>query len=885
MRKLVRRILYWVRREQAQSDLREEMEFHRLRVQQQLERSGVPRNEAITRSRRALGNTLLAQEDSRAVWIWPWLDRLWQDVRFGVRMIAKNPGFTAVAVISLGLGIGANTAIFTVVNTVYFNPIPVEDISTLYAIGSIEDEASLESFNGLSFPNFEDLRAQSRAFSDIAASTFIQIPWTHGQATIPLRGQAVTANYFELLGVKAVLGRTFLPDEGRTQGQNPAAILSHKTWVEQLGAAPDVIGRQIVLRSQLFTVVGIAPEKFRGMSTVGNPDQVWITSTMLPIVRPDRDTTRKDRSWIAIGRYKPGVNEAQAGSELRNIATELRRQYPDDNDGRNFRMERLWNFAHGTWSGSVMPMVAGMMLTSVGVVLIVVCLNLASLLLARGAHRRREFCVRVALGGSRLRLIRQLLTESILMASIGGTIGVFAAFWTMWYLRPGALEHLGPIELSLDFRVMAFITAITVSAGIFFGLAPAIAATRRKDINPTLHGGGGPGPGATAGMGRQRLSAFLLVMQITFSVVMLISGALFLRVAQAADSVDLGFEWKNIGEAGVNVLPAGYSPAEGSAFYREAVARVAAIRGVEAAALFCGRGGEAALAEHDEHIPGYRPPAVANASVSPNFFSTLRVPVTSGRGFTEADREGTIPVAVINRSVADRLWPGKDPIGKRFHFKGDPVMREVVGVVPNFGSFTQIPVLTIYLPFEQAYAPACTFRFRAENPGAMLSTIRTAILDIDSDVQITVTRTIQDIVTGNFTKMRVVSFPLEAAGLFTLALSVIGIYGVTAYSVAQRIQELGLRAALGGRRAHLLWVVVWRGLRCVVLGIILGVGIAGFLMPRVFFSRFLMNGIQANDPLAFVGAALVVLAAGLLASYIPARRATSVDPVIALRYE
>jgi predicted permease len=883
MRKLLRRVLYWFRRDQAQTDLQEELEFHRLHVQQELERSGLSRNEAVARSRRALGNTLVAREDSRAVWIWPWIDRLWQDVRFGFRMIAKNPGFTTVAVISLGLGIGANTAIFTVVNTVYFKPIPVEAISELYAIGSLQDEAPREGFDGLSLPNFEDLRAQNRVFSDVAASTGIQIPWTRGATTIPMRGQAVTANYFELLGVKAALGRTFLPDEGRTLGQNPAAILGYKTWVEQLGAAPDIIGKQIVLRSQLFTVVGIAPEKFRGMSTVGNPDQVWITSTMLPIMQPDRDTTRKDDSWIGIGRFKPGVSEAQAASDLKIVGAELRKQYPDDNDGRNFRMERLWNFANGTWSGSVAPLVAGMMMISVGVVLMVVCINLAGLLLARAAHRHREFCVRVALGGSRLRLIRQLLTESILMASMGAVLGVFAAVWTMWYLRPGAMEHLGPIDLRMDFRVMAFIAVITFSAGILFGFAPAIAATRRRDVNPALHASGGTT--ATIGTGRQRLSAALLATQITFSVVMLISGALFIRVAQAADTVDLGFDWKTIGEVGVNVSAAGYSPAEGAAFYREAIGRVAAIGGVEAAALACGRGGSAALAEEDEHIAGYRPAAVSNSSVSSNFFATLGVPVTSGRAFTEADRAGAIPVAIINRSVADRLWPGKDPIGKLFHFKGDAVMREVAGIVPNFGSFTQIPVPSVYLPFEQEYAPSCAIRFRAGDPGIMLPTVRSAIQEIDGDVQITYARTIQDIVTGNFTKMRVVSLPLEMAGLFTLALSVIGIYGVTAYSVAQRTRELGLRAALGARRTHLLWVVVWRGLRSVVVGIVAGVAISGILMPRLFFSRFLMNGVQADDPLAFAGAALVVLIAGLLASYIPARRATRVDPMVALRYE
>jgi predicted permease len=366
---------------------------------------------------------------------------------------------------------------------------------------------------------------------------------------------------------------------------------------------------------------------------------------------------------------------------------------------------------------------------------------------------------------------------------------------------------------------------------------------------------------------------------------MLISGALFVRVAQAAESVDLGFDWKNIGEVGVNVSAAGHSPAEGAAFYRGAIERIAAIPGIEAAALGCGAGGGAALTEEGEHVAGYRPPSLSTASVSSNFFSTLQVPVTAGRGFTQADRAGAIPVAIVNRSAAERLWPGQDPIGKRFHFKGDAVMREVVGIVPNFGSFTQIPILSAYLPFEQAYAPACAIRFRSQNPGIMLPAVRTTILAIDSDVQITYVRTIQDIVSGNFTKMRIVSLPLEAAGLFTLALSVIGIYGVTAYSVAQRTHELGLRAALGAGRRHLLWVVVWRGVRSVVIGIVAGAAVSAMVMPRMFFSRFLMNGIKADDPLAYAGAALVVLAAGLLASYIPARRAMHVDPIVALRYE
>lgn len=883
MNKLLRRLAYWFRHSRAQEDLTEELEFHRARIQEELEKSGLPPGAAAAASRRALGGTLAAREDARAVWIWPWFDRLWQDIRFGFRMIAKSPGFTTVAVLSLGAGIGANAAIFTVVNTVYFNPVPVEDISTLYAIGSIDDGGSMEAFDGLSFLNFQDLRRRSQAFPDLAASAPIQLPWRNGAANVPLRGQAVTANYFDLFGVRPVLGRAFSADEDQNGGQIPVAVLGYKTWVEQLGADPGVVGKEIVLRSQLFTVVGIAPEKFRGMTTVGPPDQLWIPAGMLEVVARGRNTSRRDGSWTAFGRIKPGVTQAQAESNLKNIAGELRREYPEDNEGRAFRMERLWNYAHGTWSGSVSPLIAGMMMSSVGMVLVVVCINLASLLLARAAYRQREFSIRVALGGSRARLMRQLLTESVMLSSMGGAAAFFTVFWTLWFLGPGAIEHLGPIDLTPDTRALMFTALVTFSAGILFGLAPAIAVTRRRGVSPTLHSSGGGS--ATLGLGRQRLRGCLLAIQIAFSVVMLISGALFFRVAQAGETVDLGFDWKKVGEAGVNVAAAGYTPTQGRQFYRDALARVGAIPGVDAAMLACGRSSGAVFAEGDEHIPGYRRVRTTVSSISANFLSAMRIPVIAGREFSEIDRADARPVAIVARSMAERSWPKADPVGKRFHFRGETIMREVVGVVPDFGSYTQVPMLTVYLPFEQAYDPACTVRIRADDPGVLLSSVRAAIQGIDPDVQVQYVRTIQDIVTGNFTKMRVISLPLELSGLFTLVLAVIGIYGVTAYSVAQRTQELGLRAALGARRPHLLRIVVWDAVRFVVLGIGIGILISWVLLPRLFFSRFLMNGVQATDPMAFLGAALVVLAAALLASYIPARRATRIDPIVALRYE
>ncbi len=884
MNKLLRRITYWLRHRRSNDELAEELEFHRARIQEELEESGLPPGAAAAASRRALGGTLRAREDARAVWIWPWLDRLWQDIRFGFRMIVKSPGFTAVAVLSLGTGIGANAAIFTVVNTVYFHPVSVEDISTLYAIGSMDDGGSMESFDGLSFLNFEDLRLRNQAFSDLAASAPIQLSWRNGAASIPLRGQAVTANYFDLFGVKPVLGRAFTASHDENAGRNPVAVLGYKTWTEQLGADPGVIGSPIVLRSQLFTVIGIAPENFRGMTTVGPPDQLWIPAGMLEVVERSRDASRRDDSWTAFGRIRPGVTPAQAESNLKNIAWELQKEYPEDNEGRAFRMERLWNYAHGTWSGSVSPLIAGMMMSSVGVVLVVVCINLAGLLLARSAYRRREFSIRVALGGSRARLIRQLLTESVMLASTGGAAAFFALYWTLWFLGPGAIEHLGPIDLTPDTRALTFTAAVTFFAGILFGLAPAIAVTRRRDAGPTLHSSGGGG--ATLGLGRQRLRGFLLAIQIAFSVVMLISGALFFRVAQAAETVDLGFDWKRVGEAGVNAAAAGYEPAQGRPFYRQAIERARAIPGVDAAMLACGRSAGDVFAEGEEHIPGYRPVRTTVSSVSANFFSAMRIPVIAGREFSETDRADTRPVAILARSMAERSWPKSDPIGKKFHFRGETVMREVVGVAPDFGSYTQVPMRNVYLPFEQAYDPACTVRIHAANdPSALLPPLRAAIQGIDRDVQVQYVRTIQDIVTGNFTKMRVISLPLELSGLFTLLLAVIGIYGVTAYSVAQRTQELGLRAALGAQRPHLLRIVVWDGVRFVLPGIGIGILISWVLMPRLFFSRFLMNGVRATDPMAFLGAALVVLAAALLASYIPARRATRIDPTVALRYE
>jgi predicted permease len=573
-------------------------------------------------------------------------------------------------------------------------------------------------------------------------------------------------------------------------------------------------------------------------------------------------------------------------ADVRVIGARLEKDYPVDNAGRTLRVDRLSDVLHGTTSGSPVLALTALTMLGVGIILVIACINLANLLLARSAYRQREIGIRMALGGSRSRVIRQLLTETMVLALVSGVLGFLGARWlrdVLWSLRPANFPA-DSLELSLDWRVLLFTFLMSLAAGIVIGFTPAIRATRSA-VNRTLHGS--EGAMLASGWSRNRLRTALLISEVSLSVVSLVCAGLFFRVLQKATTIDMGYDWTKIADIQIDLKASGYSPAQGQQFYRDATERAASVPGIEAVAIQTGRGtfGGALFTEDGEHIPGYRPAPTTNASISTNYFSMLGVSIVAGRGFNNDDRPGSAPVAIISRSTADYFWPGQNPIGKRFHFYGETTMREVVGVVPTTGYWmTKTPPLAVYLPLQQVYEAIGSIQIRASRLlPALLMQARSAIQSIDARAQITAVRTIKNDLDESMRPIRIITAALTTAGLIALAISIIGIYGVMAYSVAQRTQELGVRMALGVRRFDLLGLVVRQAMGIAGIGII-----AGLLMARAFtplFARLLPLQVQPGDVYAFLGSAAVVFAISVIASYIPARRAARVDPLVTLRYE
>ena len=806
---------------------------------------------------------------------------LWQDLRYGSRTLAKNPGFTAVAVLTLAIGIGANTAIFSVVNAVLLRPLPFRDPASLCLL---TERMPTIPILGPSYLNFLDWRAQNHAFEEVAAARLTPFTLSGGAEPERIQGQMASASLFPLLGVSAMRGHTFTADEDRAGGPN-VALISYGFWRTHYAGASDTLGKSLTLDNQAYTIVGILPPKFQLIQ----PADVLVPFEPWGKKLPD------DRSWhpgiIAVGRLKNAISVEQAQAEMNTIAKRLAQAYPVNNTEVGANVNRLQD----QLVQNVRPALL-VLLGAVALVLLIACANIANLLLARGASRRREIAVRTALGAERSRVLRQLLTESILLAGAGGLAGValaLAGITPLVHLAANSLPNLGPI--GVDYRVLIFVCITVLAAGVLFGLGPALT-TSKLDLRSALNEAA---RGSTGGAAQRQLRSVLVIAEIALAIVLLIGAGLLLRSFDRLQRVDPGFHAGNLLVADVPLSPQAYKEASARmSFFDRLLGRSRALPGVAAAGaasflpvsgggsrLYFNVQGRPPKSPRDYLIIGYRP-------VSPHYLETLGVPLLRGRFLADGDTEHAPYVVVVNQSLARQLFPNESPLGRRMQVgalaDAQVPWMEIVGVVGDMKQdLATDSAAEAYLSYRQAdtllpvFAQSIVLR-TARDPRTEVAALRNVVHELDPNQPIIRFRTMEENIATSVNDQRFRTTLLAIFAACALILSVVGLYGLMTYTVTQRVPEIGIRITLGAREHHVLGMVVGQGLRLALAGIAIGTA-GAFALSRIL-SRFLY-GVAATDPITYVAVAGVLLVVALLASYIPARRATQIDPVTALRSE
>jgi putative ABC transport system permease protein len=827
---------------------------------------------------------------------------LWQDIRFGFRMLGRNPGFTVIAVLTLALGIGANTAIFSLANVFMFRPLPVKDPERLTVV-AVQYRADADP-GQLSYLDYVDYRKQSDVFTDM---TFYDL----NLAGLGYRGHAdriimayVPSNFFTMLGLHPALGRLIAAGEGDEPKTGPVVVLGHSYWVRRFGGDPSVIGSSVTLDGQMVTVIGVVPEEFHGPYNIVELD-AYAPIGMYGIASGNSTffTDRRDTELRVLATLKPGVTTRQAESALNVIAKRLAMEYPQADQGQIARVipERLARPEPSV--ANLMPLVTTVFLVMVGLVLLVACFNVANLLLARAAGREKEMAVRAAMGASRARLIRQMLTESILLAIAGAAGGALMGNWVIRGLE--RLRPLGDFALRLaftfDWRVFSYVTGAALAAGIVAGLAPALRISR-SNLNDTLREGG---RGLIGDTGRHWLRNGLVVAQVAGSLIVLIAAGLFTRSLTNAESIDLGYDPHHVLNLSLDPKLQGYDGPRAEAFFRELLSRAKALPGVESASLafsiplgYYGDG-SSVYPEGQAIPPGKRAPSAGINLVSPDYFSTMRMKIIKGRGFTEADTSASQHVAIVNQTMAEHLWPEQDALGRRFSTEGSEgpfksgsqgASRSwvtVVGVVRDakLQSLLDAPGNFFYEPQTQNYRSIHVLQLRTSvPPQSLIAQAEALVRGLDPNLPVYDVMTMEQAVAGanGYFMFKVGAAFAGSLGALALLLAVVGVYGVVSYAASQRKREIGIRMALGAQRQSIFALVIRQAAVLVGSGVAVG-ALAALAVTRILAS--LLFGVHSYDPLTYAGVAALLMAAALIACYIPARRAVRVDPMVALRYE
>jgi putative ABC transport system permease protein len=809
---------------------------------------------------------------------------MWQDVRFGVRMLLKKPFFTAIAVLALALGAGANTAIFSVVNGVLLRPLPYKDPDKLVRLGEWSKQVPGMS---ISYPNFKDWRERNHVFDGLAATQFDSYNLTGGDEPERLQGRNVSYNFFDVLGVVPSVGRSFLPEEDRA-GAPRVAVISHGLWQRRFGGDRKVVGKSVALNGESYTVVGVLPRDYR----FGTQTDVFVP---VGLNEDGENMSPRDNhpGIYAVARLKDGVTFNQAQEEMKAIAARLAEEYPKENAGNGVTLTPLSEYFVGDVRTSLL-----MLLAAVGFVLLIACANVANLLLARAASRQKEIAIRTALGASRWRVVRQLLVESLMLAFVGGTAGLLLAMWGVDVLRRASLDLLpSTAEIGLDRTVLVFTFGVSILTGLLFGLAPALQASK-PDLSESLKEGGRSG---AEGGTRNLVRSALVVAEVALSIMLLVGSGLLVRSFMTLRETDAGFREANLLTLQISYRVGKDEGARAFNFFRAVEEKVRALPGVQSAAV---SNGVPLLGSSETSFqvkgrppaePGKRPMTVSFLTTS-GHLDALGIRLLRGRFIDEHDTAGSQPVTVIDEEFARLYFPGEDPVGQ--YLAGDPetgipdwLITGVVGHVKNYGLDSPGPVQAqmyraraqVPEKFQPLIAQRVTLLVRTfQEPEALTNAVRHAVQEVDPNQPVYNVQTMEQVVSDSIASQRLSMMLLIIFAAVAVILAAVGIYGVMSYAVAQRTHEIGVRMALGAQGRDVLRMVVRQGMILVLAGVGAGLVLA-FVLTRLMSS--LLYGVSATDPLTFAGVPVLLVAVALVACLVPARRATKVDPMEALRYE
>ena len=819
------------------------------------------------------------------------MENLWKDLRYAFRMLLKSPGFTVIAVLALGLGIGANTAIFSVFNGMLWRPLPVKDPQQIVCLLS-KSRIDMVFPTPLSYPDVQDYRQLNRVFSDVAAYT--PRPVNFGAEGRPERAWAemVSGNYFAMLGVEAVRGRTFASDEGVVPGKDPLMVLSYKYWQKRFGGDAAIVGHTVQVNKHAFTIIGVAPESYRGAYYFLEPDFYLPLTTMglLDASQADMLNKRSSAFLRVLGRLQPGVTPGQAMAAAEPLDRRLAQEYPDDHKSVSLLVLPELNARPEPGLGGFMSTFALIFMLLVGLVLLIACANVANLILARANGRRKEFATRTALGASRGRMMRQLMTETVLLSAFGGILGLLFARWAALGLMSIRIPTDVPVrlfDLRLDWHIFTFAFLAALMTGMVAGLVPSLQASR-TNLADTLKAGGRSG-GASSGHHLFRNA--LVVSQVAVSLILLACTGFFVRSLQNSSHVDMGFRVDHTLMLSMDVGLQGYTEEHGQQFYKQIGERVRALPGVRDAAIasFIPMGYDNSLInilpEGQVIDEKSKTESCLDDEVEPGYFRTAGTPVIQGREFTEADSATAAKVAIINDTFAKKIWLGQDPIGKSFRTKKDGPPIQVVGVTRT-GKYLFLyepPQPYAYFPIAQRYNSTASLLVYTEgDPQQLLPAVREQFSQLDAGLPVFGVGTMETHVQYGkpLLPARLSAMLVGAFGLLGLVLATVGVYGVVSYSVSQRTQEIGIRTALGAQRFTVLSMVLKQGMRMALIGTAVGI-VLSFLLFRGLSS--VLYGVKSTDLVTLSAVSAMLLAVAFMASYVPALRATRVDPVVALR--